>query len=482
MASRPIIVWFRNDLRLADHSALQAAHGSDRPVVPVYVLDEKAAGAWAIGGASRWWLHASLEALSQRLAQLGSPLVLARGKALELIPQIAKTSGASAVYCSRTYEPHAVALEAKLNARLHAEGVEFKRFAGTLLREPEELRTRAGEPFKVYAPFWRALSGGGLKPKLSKAPARLTPPAKKLKSEKLSDWDLRPSKPDWAGGLSTAWTPGEDSALRRLDDFLKGPVRSYADRRNRPDRPATSRLSPHLHFGEISPARCWVGALAQAANEPQSGKGCEAFLKELVWREFSHHLLFHWPTLPEEPWRSDFVRFPWRRDKASLRKWQQGLTGYPIVDAGMRELWQTGWMHNRVRMIVASFLIKDLLIPWQEGEAWFWDTLVDADLASNAASWQWVAGSGADAAPYFRIFNPVKQGETYDPDGVYVRCFVPELAGLETRYIHSPWLAPKHVLSRAGIVLGQTYPLPIIDHGPAREAALTAFKALKTKA
>jgi deoxyribodipyrimidine photo-lyase len=480
MTFRPVIVWFRNDLRLSDHSALRAASESGRPIIPVYILDDASAGKWALGATARWWLHASLENLSRRLEELGSPLILARGEVLELLPQMAKASDAVAVYCSRAYEPFSVALETRLNARLGADDVAFKRFSGTLLREPEDLRTQSGEPFKVYTPFWRAISRSGLRASLMDPPPRLFAPSKPLKSERLEDWALLPRKPDWAGGLRNAWTPGEPAAQKRLDEFMQGSLSAYSDDRNRPDHHSTSRLSPHLHFGEISPARCWHAAQACAARDPKSDKGCERFLKELVWREFSYHLLFHWPTLPERPWRSEFERFPWRRDSAALRAWQQGLTGYPIVDAGMRELWKTGWMHNRVRMIVASFLVKDLLISWQEGEAWFWDTLVDADLASNAASWQWVAGSGADAAPYFRIFNPVKQGETFDPDGAYVRRFVPELGSLEAKYVHSPWLAPQEALARAGIVMGQTYPFPIVEHGQARATALTAFKALKT--
>jgi deoxyribodipyrimidine photo-lyase len=281
--------------------------------------------------------------------------------------------------------------------------------------------------------------------------------------------------------LRETWTPGEAGAERRLQVFLRAPVADYCDQRNRPDVAGTSRLSPHLHFGEISPRCCWHAAIGAAARNPAADKGTETFLKELVWREFSAHLLFHWPDLPTAPFRKEFANFPWREDTMLLKQWRRGQTGYPIVDAGMRELWHTGWMHNRVRMIVASFLIKDLMLPWQLGAAWFWDTLVDADLANNSASWQWVAGSGADAAPYFRIFNPVKQGETFDPDGAYVRRFVPELGNLSAQYIHSPWLAPADALAKAGVLLGRTYPARIVDHPIARERALAAFKDIKTK-
>lgn len=482
MTAAPLIVWFRNDLRLADNGALHAAHATGRPVQPLYILDDVLAGHWKLGAASRWWLHESLRALSERLDGLGATLLLARGSARDLVPDLARRLGASGVYCSRAYEPWAATLEAELKGTLAAEGVEFRRFAGTLLREPEEMQTGSGGPYKVYTPFWRSLSASALQPKLLEPPRRLTPPATKLKSETLESWGLRPSRPDWAGGLRKAWTPGEAQGLKALETFLQGPVASYAEDRNRPDREATSRLSAHLHFGEVSPARCWHLTQTHAAHDPKSDKGCETFLKELVWREFSHHLLFHWPSLPDSPWRSEFNRFAWKNDPKALRAWQRGLTGYPIVDAGMRELWQTGWMHNRVRMIVASFLIKDLMIPWQQGEAWFWDTLVDANLANNSASWQWVAGCGADAAPYFRIFNPVTQGETFDPDGAYIRRFVPELANLGRRYLHAPWLAPGEELQRANIALGRTYPRPIVDHAQARDAALAEIKSLKSSA
>jgi deoxyribodipyrimidine photo-lyase len=287
-----------------------------------------------------------------------------------------------------------------------------------------------------------------------------------------------PSKPDWAGGLRDAWQPGEAEARKRLTAFLDGPIGDYAVLRDRPDLAATSRLSPHLHFGEISPAQCWHAASIKSGKGEAKGAG--TFLRELVWREFSYHLLFHNPDLPDAPFRREFAAFPWARDHGDmLRDWQLGRTGYPIVDAGMRELWTTGWMHNRVRMIAASFLIKNLMIPWQAGEAWFWDTLVDADLANNAASWQWVAGSGADAAPYFRIFNPVTQGLKFDPDGAYVRRWVPELSRLAAPDIHCPWESPATVLAAAGVRLGKTYPHPIVDHRAARLRALEAYEHVK---
>ncbi len=298
-------------------------------------------------------------------------------------------------------------------------------------------------------------------------------------SEPLDDWSLLPSKPDWAGGLRERWHPGEAGAKDRLTSFLDEAMADYSDQRNRPDKPGTSRLSPHLHFGEISPQQCWHAVEDRLAGDEHGARGGRSFLRELVWRDFSYHLLFHWPALPSKAFRPEFENFPWNSDNEALKAWQQGKTGYPIVDAGMRELWETGWMHNRVRMITASFLIKHLLLPWQDGEAWFWDTLVDADLANNAASWQWVAGSGADAAPYFRIFNPILQGKKFDPEGDYVRRYVPELAKLGVDHLHTPWEAPDHVLKAAGIVLGETYPCPIVQHADARKRALDAYQAIK---
>ncbi|WP_295559169.1 deoxyribodipyrimidine photo-lyase [uncultured Hyphomicrobium sp.] len=475
---KPIIVWFRRDLRLADHAALSAAVATGQPVVPVFVLDDASPARWRAGAATRWWLHFSLEQLGRSLAERGGALVLRRGDARQVLVELAAECEAAGVYCTRGYEPWAGDLEIDLRDRLAASGVVLKRFAGALLHDPDRLKTQAGSPFKVFTPFWNALRRVEIARPLD-VPPRIPLPAKKPKSERLQDWKLLPRRPDWAGGLRDAWTPGESAARERLVAFLDDGLADYATQRNRPDRAGTSRLSPHLAFGEISVRQCWFAAKSAAGRVPHSDAGPETFLKELAWREFSAHLLHHWPTLPDDPFRKEFAAFPWRPDAKALKAWQRGMTGYPIVDAGMRELWATGWMHNRVRMIVASFLIKDLLQPWQDGEAWFWDTLVDADLANNAASWQWVAGSGADAAPYFRIFNPIKQGETFDPDGSYVRRWVPELAALPAAAIHAPWLARGDVLAAAGVEIGVSYPAPIVDHGEARQAALSAFASLK---
>lgn len=480
MPSSPIILWFRRDLRLSDHPALAAAVTRSDAVVPVFVHDDQAAGKWALGAASRWWLYGSLTGLAKAIAARGGRLVLRRGATAAVLEEIARETGAEAVYCSRSIEPWAARLEEETRIRLGAAGIALKRFGGTLLHDPHQLKTQADGPFKVYTPFWRALSARVNVGRPIEAPGRFGAPKNAVASDRLERWGLRPKAPDWAGGLRETWSPGEEGAQARLTAFLDEALIDYADRRNRPDQAGTSRLSPHLAFGDISPRQCWAAAEAAAAHHGRKAEtGCATFLKELAWREFSAHLLHHFPKLPEAPFREEFAHFPWRRDTAGLAAWQRGRTGYPIVDAGMRELWATGWMHNRVRMIVASFLIKDLLVPWQEGEAWFWDTLVDADLANNAASWQWVAGSGADAAPYFRIFNPVTQGETFDPAGRYVRRWVPELAALPDTAIHAPWQAPEAVLAKAGVVLGKTYPPPIVDHGRARQHALAAYERVK---
>jgi len=475
-----IIFWFRKDLRLTDNPALSAAIASGKELVSLYTLDDETPGQWAMGGASRWWLRHSLAALRTELAQIGAPLVLRRGPALRIVPNVAEEAGADAVYFTRSYTPYDTALERELAETLARRNIGFHRYGGNLLFEPERLQTKEGRPYKVFTPFYRAALAamGELTP--AKAPTVVPAAPDDFPSDTLDSWDLTPSKPDWADGLREAWTPGEAGAQERLSSFLGESIRSYVEGRDLPGHEGTSRLSPHLHFGEISPRQCWHQTQHRLAANGHGGEaGATAFLRELIWREFSAHLLHHFPDLPEKPLRPEFARFPWARDEAALLAWQKGLTGYPIVDAGMRQLWRTGWMHNRVRMIAASFLIKDLLIPWQEGAAWFWDTLVDADLANNSASWQWVAGSGADAAPFFRIFNPVTQGEKFDAGGAYVRAWVPEIASLPDKFLHRPWEAPEQERARAGIGLGKTYPHPIVDHALARKRALEAFKELK---
>ena len=469
----PIILWLRQDLRLIDHPALCAA-AEQGPILFLYVLDDETPGEWRLGGASRWWLHRSLESLGKPV-----PLVLRRGKADDVIAQVLVETGARAVHFTRDYAPWSDGLERRVKAACDEAGATCHRHKGFLLHEPEAIRTGQGEPYKVYTPFSKAC--------LATGEPREPRPAPKFKcwdgevsSDALADWELLPQKPNWAEQIETAWSPGEAGARQRLAGFIDDGLEFYADDRDRPNRDVTSRLSPHLHFGEISPVQCWHAVrAAQAKANGKLDRAVEKFLKEVLWREFSYHLLHHWPTLPEKPFRPEFANFPWSDNPDALAVWQKGRTGYPIVDAGMRELWATGIMHNRVRMIVASFLIKDLLIPWVDGERWFWDTLVDADIGNNAASWQWVAGCGADAAPYFRIFNPVLQGEKFDTKGDYVRKWVPELAKLPAEHIHLPWAAPSSVLKAAGVELGNNYPHPVVDHARARDRALAAYQEMK---
>ncbi|MBN8929780.1 MAG: deoxyribodipyrimidine photo-lyase [Rhodospirillales bacterium] len=461
----PVLLWFRNDLRLADHSALQAALAAGAPVLPVYVLDEE--GPWAPGAASRWWLHHSLASLGAGLRARGADLLLRRGRAAEVIPALAAETGARAVFTGAPVEPAERAHDRAVADALGAEGRTLHRVRTTLLFPPEAIRNRGGGPFGVYTPFAKACLAQPDPPPPLPAPATI-PGARGPTSDRLESWGLLPQHPDWAGGLRATWTPGESGAAARLAAFAGKPADRYGADRDRPDRDGTSMLSPHLHFGELSPGQVWYAV----------GRDRTAYIRELLWREFCQHLLWHHPDMPEMPLRAAFTEMPWRDDPAGLRAWQRGRTGVPLVDAGMRQLWQIGWVHNRVRMLVGSFLVKHLLLPWQEGERWFWDTLVDADLGNNAGGWQWIAGCGADAAPYFRVFNPVLQGRKFDPDGTYVRRWVPELARLDAKVIHAPWEASDDTLAAAGVTLGRTYQRPIVDLMGGRDRALAAFAAL----
>jgi deoxyribodipyrimidine photo-lyase len=476
------ILWFGRDLRLTDNHALAAAVSRGQAIIPLFILDDEDAGRWAAGGASRWWLHGSLEALTDALGHRGTQLVLRQGKAEAVINRIVQETGATAVYWNRRYEPWAITRNERLKKALTERGIDAKSFNSALLHEPWAIKTQNGDPYRVFTPFWKALRAHCVDKISPPLPRRLASPETFPVTDTLSRWALLPKTPDWAAGLRDSWTPGEKGAQERLRKFAVDVALRYRDRRNIPGLEGTSRLSPHLHFGEIGPRQIWRTLTAYASAEvgDPMGAGVETFLSEIAWREFSYHLLFHFPTLPSEPLRREFRAFPWLNDPVLLAAWQRGKTGYPIVDAGMRELWTTGWMHNRVRMIVASFLIKDLLMDWRKGATWFWDTLVDADLASNSASWQWVAGCGADTAPYFRVFNPSLQGAKFDPDGVYVRRWVPELMKLPDSVLHEPRAARPIELSDAGLRLGQDYPLPIVDHATARQRALAAFKQIKS--
>jgi deoxyribodipyrimidine photo-lyase len=483
MSESPVIVWFTHDLRLSDNAALVKAAETGRPILPVYILDDETPGSWAMGGASRWWLEQSLRSLGKAISDKGGRLCLRRGNSLDVLQDLARETAAHAIYFSRNHAPWSGKLEQDILALCKDIGIECKRFAGYLLHDPENIRTGAGDPYKVYTPFSKACFATEPFREPRAVPEDMQFWLGGIAKDDIADWKLYDAKPDWASQFGERWTPGEAGARDKLERFISEAVGDYKDDRDRPDLFATSRLSPHLHFGEISPLQCWHATRhAMADGRRNVDRGAEHFLKELLWREFSYHLLHHWPDLMSEPFRPEFSDFPWSEDDDALMAWQRGDTGYPIVDAGMRELWATGWMHNRVRMIAASFLVKDLLVPWQRGEAWFWDTLVDADIGSNSASWQWVAGCGADAAPYFRIFNPVLQGEKFDPDGAYVRRWVPELKRLPAAFIHKPWEAPALVLKDAGVLLGKTYPKPMVDHGKARDAALAAYGKIRKSA
>lgn len=472
------IVWFRRDLRLHDNPALTAAaeHGA---ILPVYIHNSED-GPWAPGTASQLWLQRSLDALAMSLSNAGLRLILRRGEPLRVLRELLLETGAERVFWNRCYEPEEQELEVRIQTALEDGAVQVRSFKGSLLFEPKAVATQTGDPYKVFTPFWRQA--------LKQLP-RVTPLPAPPVFEGPSSWPRSATTRDLgagndsraAGHLFDGWSPGEDAALRRLDVFMERILAGYDDDRDRPDHDGTSRLSPHLHFGEISPRTILARLMEQqqvTSAEDISGSAFR-FLTEIGWREFAHHLLAHFPETVDRPLRREFDKMPWANDPEGLAAWQEGRTGYPIIDAGMRQLHQTGWMHNRVRMIVASFLTKDLLIPWQEGARWFWDHLVDADLANNTLGWQWTAGCGADAAPYFRIFNPVLQGENHDPRGDYVRTWVPALSKLPDRWIHKPWEAPDKVLAKAGVSLGETYPRPIVDHAMARKRALHAYETMK---
>ncbi|MFW5680653.1 MAG: cryptochrome/photolyase family protein [Pseudomonadota bacterium] len=473
------LVWFRQDLRLADNPALveAAARGA---VVPVYVVDDTGADPWAPGGAGRWWLRESLADLDRNLRERGSALVVRAGDPLDVLRSLARDFEADGIVWNRCYEPFAIRRDERIKAELKADGLEARSTNGALLFEPWTIATQGGDPYKVYTPFARAC----LKQAAPKAPDDVpdlsTTPKVHSTSIEL-DSIFETSTNDWTEGLAQAWTPGQSCAFATLTEFLEDKLEDYGDNRNRPDLAGTSELSPRLHWGELSPRQVWHATFRHCGGGEalDPGSGSETFLKELLWREFGYHILYHFPDLPDAPLKERFAGFPWADDKTNRNAWRFGRTGYPIVDAGMRQLRSTGWMHNRARMITGSFLVKHLLEDWRHGAAWFWDNLVDADLASNTLGWQWVAGCGPDAAPYFRVFNPVLQGEKFDPDGDYVRRWVPELAKLPTRHLHAPWDAPREVLAEAGVKLGETYPQPIVEHKRARQRALDAFATIK---
>ena len=479
------IAWFRRDFRLADNSALRAALDAADTVVPVYIHapeEDHINGAdWQPGAASRWWLHHSLRALKQDLRERGSNLVIRRASdSLQELRMLIEETGAEAVHWNRLYEPHVVARDAKVKKVLGEEGVLAVSHAGCLLHEPTRHMTKQGQPYRVFTPFWKSLEPTLEVDQPLPAPRDIPAPSSWPQRLRVRELDLLPQI-DWTSGIAETWAPGEAGAHERLRAFLDEPVKAYKEGRDYPSRDDVSRLSPYLHFGEISPRQVWAATNNEMQAEPGTRRGAASFLRELGWREFAHHVLFHFPHTPDEPMYPKYANFPWREDYAALlQAWQHGETGYPIVDAGMRQLWQEGWMHNRVRMIVASLLVKNLRIPWQEGARWFWDTLVDADLANNTMGWQWAAGCGADAAPYFRIFNPMTQAEKFDT-AAYIRKYVPELAALPEKYLFQPWETPAEVQRAKGFKPGRDYPAPVVDYRQSREDALAALKELKKR-
>ena len=475
------IVWFRHDLRLDDNPSLARAASLGR-VIPLFIWAPEEEDPWSPGAASRWWLHGSLLQFQKQLAKLGAPLVIRRGPSLDTLRSVAKSTHATRIHWNRRHEPAVVERDTKIKATLTADGIVTESFGGGLLYEPATLATKEGKPYQVFTPFWRACLSKDEPALPLSAPRSLDSIPEALSTLSVESLRLLPSI-DWAEQMRTQWTPGEAGAQARWNAFLTLPINDYGLERDRPDHRGTSSLSPHLHFGEISPRRLWhsIRDMLGGISARCITGGAEVFLREIGWREFASHLLYHFPHTSDAPLRCSYENFPWRVDPVGLRAWQRGRTGFPIVDAGMRQLWQTGWMHNRVRMIVASFLVKDLLVSWNDGARWFWDTLVDADLASNTLGWQWAGGCGADAAPYFRVFNPTSQGNRFDPDGTYVRRFIPELHKLPTSSIHAPQQADAATLFAAEVRLGDNYPEPYVDHAEARLRALSALKTVSQK-
>lgn len=465
------IIWFRNDLRLADNAALLKACQHEN-VIPLYIFDENAGR--KLGSAKKLWLHHALQNLIRNLRAIGAELILRSGDEKTVLENVIVQSKADAVYWNRRYEPNTIDKDTALKRSLKDNNIKVKSFRGHLLHEPNQLTTKAGTPFRVFTPFWKTLDATIEIQAPYPAPQAMPSGIDGLATIGLKELALSPTKPDWSDGITDRFIPGETAAQSILTEYLDNDVVNYKAHRDFPALDATSKLSPYLTFGEISPRQIW--------HASEGVSGAQPFRRQLAWRDFSYHLLFHNPDLDENNFNNAFDDFQWDQNNALFAIWRTGKTGYPIVDAGMRELWQTGYMHNRVRMIVASFLTKHLLIDWRKGEKWFWDTLVDADPANNTAGWQWVAGSGADASPYYRIFNPIIQGKKFDSDGEYVKKYVPELKNLDPKYIHAPWETPQDVLKSISLELGRDYPKPIIEHSFARNRALKTYDQMKQAA
>lgn len=462
------IVWFRRDLRLRDNPALQAALEAGHEVVPVYIHAPQEEGAWAPGAASEAWLHRSLQQLDAQLRAVGSALILRSGDSMAQLQALIAESGAEAVYWNRKYEPATQPRDAAIKRGLREQGVQVESHNGYLLFEPWELATLQGGPYKVFTPFWRNALTRWRLPELSEAPRKLSSP--KVSGVHLQALALQP-RLGWDSGFWEHWQPGEAGAQEALEVFAEGALNGYREQRDLPDRTGTSLLSPHLHFGEIAPWR--IAHTLEAMRSAGRDADIDGYLRQLGWREFSCHLLHHFPQTSDVNLNPRFERFAWEpAQPAMLEAWQQGRTGIPIVDAGMRELWATGYMHNRVRMLVGSFLCKHMRMHWKEGARWFWDTLVDADLANNSMGWQWIAGTGADAAPYFRVFNPVTQAQKFDPQARYISRWVPELAALPLKARFAPWQFPQLLAEHA-----PSYPTqPLVDLAKGRDEALAAYQ------
>lgn len=464
------LVWFRHDLRLDDNPALRAALDGGFTPIPVYVFAPEEEGEWAPGGASRAWLYKSLASLDADLQARGSRLLLRRGGSAVALDALIEQTGAEAVFWNRKYEPATQPRDAALKKALRERGLQVESFNGSLLFEPWDLATQQGNPYKVFTPFWRSALAQWRAPSPWEVPDRLPAIDAALQGDRLDDWRLLPDL-GWDAGFWDAWTPGEAGAREALEIFVDGALNGYRSDRDRPDRVGTSRISPHLHFGEIAPWR--IAAELERARTAANSADMDGYIRELGWREFAYHLLHHFPQTTTQNLNPRFEHFDWAKvDADALEAWQRGRTGVPIIDAGLRELWTTGYMHNRVRMIVASYLTKHLRYHWSHGARWFWDTLVDADLANNTLGWQWVAGTGADAAPYFRVFNPVTQAEKFDPKGTYIARWVPELADIPVPLRFAPWQKPD-VLAK----LAPEYPRhPIADLAAGRDGALAAYR------
>ncbi len=466
MKSFPIIIWFRQDLRLAFNPAFLHAVAEPASLIGVYIWSPEEEGIWKLGGASRWWLHHSLKALESELKKKGIKLCIQKGSAAAVLEKMVKQTKAREVVWNIRYEPAGIKQEEQVKEVLEQMGCKASSFHGNLLFPPGSILTRQGNPYQVFTPFYRTCLNEEVQQIHLKVPEKISIFSFEVPSFKIDDLHLLPDV-GWDQGFYKLWKPGERGAQAAFRQFVKNGLSSYLITRDEPGKMGTSLLSPHLHFGEISPFQMWEELKVMKHSEP--------FLRQVIWREFAYHLLVHFPRIPTQTLKEKFNDFPWKKNSLALKRWQKGMTGYPIIDAGMRQLWKTGWMHNRVRMLVASFLVKDLMIHWRDGAKWFWDTLVDADLANNTFGWQWCAGCGADAAPYFRIFNPETQSKRFNPSGDYIRRFVPELKGLPDRWIHAPHLAPEEVLKQAKIVLGKTYPFPIVEHEIARKKSLKIY-------